>query len=111
MGKAKADEWPWTPIEVDCDACGKANPLHEQPPELLEEGVAWECNFCGAKNRMGGSDPVEPALTVLECGHCHATFDPNVVPVAKGAWVCPACSTRNRDVSVGEHATSVEAAQ
>lgn len=104
--KAQAHEWK--PIEVDCDACGRANPLHEQPPELLVEGVAWECNHCGSKNRLGGSDRVED-WTVVECGHCHATFDPNDLDVKNGSFKCPSCGTTNRNVSVGENALSTEA--
>lgn len=106
------EDWVWAPIDVQCDACGAINPLHEQPPELLESGVKWECNACGAANRLGGTDPVPPSLTVAECANCHSTFDPNTLDVAAdGAWTCPSCSTVNRDVSHGENATSVEAAQ
>lgn len=108
------EDWAWTPIEVTCASCSQPNPLHEQPPELLNtvNGVKWECNHCGAANKLGGVAAPGSSTYVAECGHCHATFDPATIEVAEdGSWTCPACSTSNRDVSAGEHASSVESVE
>lgn len=107
------DDWPWTPIEVTCAACGATNQIHEHPPELIAEGIKWECNHCGAANHIGGPPPKIPldalaaALGVLECGECHATFDPAVTDHEVGdggvEFDCPACSVHNRLIApVGE---------
>lgn len=117
------DGWEWKLVDVACAHCGADNKLHEQPPQWLEteSGVVWECNSCGGKNRLGGVVPVKPSLTVLECGQCHATFDPNNIEIAEdGSWTCPAivghdgetpivCEVVNRDVSAAEHAEGVTA--
>lgn len=101
----------WELVAVECAECGAANLLHRQKPEWLVEqsGVKWECSTCGAANRLGGFDPLPASLTIAECGHCSATFDPNELAVAgDGSWKCPSCGTTNRDVSAGEAASSTE---
>lgn len=100
-------EWG-DPVDVTCPHCGGVNKLHEQRPDDLAtpQGVKWECNHCGQASVLGGQPTVGPATYVLECGNCHATFDPNTIDTATdGSWSCPACDTANRDVTAGETAT------
>lgn len=102
----------WELVTVKCESCGASNQLHRQKPEWLaaQEGVKWECSTCGAANLLGGYDELPPSTTTAECGHCHATFDPNELTIAAdGSWTCPACSTLNKDVTVGEAGSSSEA--
>lgn len=94
--------WEWVLYDVTCPDCSCVSQLHVLPDDWHD---TWECPHCGAIHSRGVEPTSEAFSYVLECGHCHGTFDPATVVVTDdGTWTCPTCETVNRSVSAGEHA-------
>lgn len=98
------DGWEWKLVDVQCAHCGATNQIHEQKPEWLVEGVDWTCNKCEGRNRIGGEPERRAVAQVLECGHCHRTFDPNDIDLDGDDWVCPGCDVNNHEANGAEQA-------